>query len=112
MRPRMTEPALDLNCVAAFREQDRGAGMTERGEADPQKACGPPRPLCSRVVLMGRCGEQRIEGNLSKWRCSHFCSHPRHRLRSSATHKKPKPANLQANRTMPEEGLEPPTRGL
>jgi len=45
MRPRMTEPALDLNCVAAFREQDRGAGMTESVEADPQKVCGLPSGL-------------------------------------------------------------------
>ena len=85
----VAEPALDLNCIAAFREKDGGAGVTEGVEADPRKVCGLPsglehspedvvwherrpvggreygvlviRPLCSRVVLVERRGEQRIE---------------------------------------------------
>jgi hypothetical protein len=33
----VAEPALDLNGIAAFREQDRGAGVTEGVEANPRK---------------------------------------------------------------------------
>jgi len=51
----MTKPALDLNGVAAFREQDRGAGVTEGVEADPRKVRSLPSglehsPCCSTLL--------------------------------------------------------------
>jgi hypothetical protein len=50
----MAEPALDLDRVAAFHEQNRGADVTEGVEADPRKARGQITGIDQKGTLMFR----------------------------------------------------------